>query len=173
MSAWWAFGLVYLLFAVGCGGALWERERLLNAGGERGVKWWGALVLSSALWPVVGLLWGPSRPVPAQPPQAREEPWKRGPGVIAVDLMYRGSITTPGTRMVLDYETLRTQGAPEGSVAMVTSENRLYTRYDGEWVVYRDPDCPRCDHDDHRCHGCGEPLPHALVVCRNCMKENL
>lgn len=182
MSVWWAFGLVYLLFAVACGGALWERERLLNAGGERGLKWWGALVLSAALWPVVGLLWGPSRPVPPQPPQDRDErlqpdgpwllappkdwegDWEVGPGRI----LYTGPASAPGVRTVVTRDVLRLREDPEGSIVMVTSENRLYTRYDGEWVAYRDPDCPRCDHDDHRCGGCGEPLPHAATVCRDC-----
>lgn len=31
-----------------------------------------------------------------------------------------------------------------------------------------DPRCPRCDTDDHRCPGCGEPVRHDTVVCADC-----
>lgn len=28
--------------------------------------------------------------------------------------------------------------------------------------------CPKCDHDDHRCAGCGEPIEHGRVDCDDC-----
>jgi hypothetical protein len=34
--------------------------------------------------------------------------------------------------------------------------------------LVRDPGCERCDHDTHRCPGCGEPLPHGTEVCAGC-----
>lgn len=36
----------------------------------------------------------------------------------------------------------------------------------------RDPDnCDHCNYDTHRCHGCGEPLPHGVEVCEPCDEE--
>lgn len=32
----------------------------------------------------------------------------------------------------------------------------------------RQPDCHRCNYDNHRCPGCGEPLPHGTEVCEPC-----
>lgn len=31
-----------------------------------------------------------------------------------------------------------------------------------------EPYCWACDHDTHRCHGCGEPLPHGSYACKEC-----
>lgn len=30
--------------------------------------------------------------------------------------------------------------------------------------------CDRCNYDKHECPGCGEPLPHQLLVCEECRK---
>jgi hypothetical protein len=61
------FVAVIVVGALVTAGALFERERLQNPDGERGLKWWGALVVSSVMWPFVAGLWPDSRPVP--PPQ--------------------------------------------------------------------------------------------------------
>lgn len=61
---------LYLLVAAGVLGALLERERLLNPDGERGGRWVGAVILCSVFWPVVGLLWPESRPLPTPPPRS-------------------------------------------------------------------------------------------------------
>lgn len=31
--------------------------------------------------------------------------------------------------------------------------------------------CPRCDHDDHRCPGCGDPVPHGVAACVSCERD--
>ncbi|MFD8226918.1 hypothetical protein ACFV16_22405 [Streptomyces massasporeus] len=31
-----------------------------------------------------------------------------------------------------------------------------------------DPNCPKCDTDDHRCPGCGADVPHGVVACNDC-----
>jgi 8-oxo-dGTP diphosphatase len=33
--------------------------------------------------------------------------------------------------------------------------------------------CAKCDHDDHRCAGCGEPIEHGRVDCDACRAEDL
>lgn len=35
-------------------------------------------------------------------------------------------------------------------------------------AMTRDPGCPRCNYDAHRCHGCGTPLPHGIESCDGC-----
>ncbi len=32
----------------------------------------------------------------------------------------------------------------------------------------RDLSCDRCNYDQHRCKGCGEPLPHGTEICAGC-----
>lgn len=70
--------LVWAVGAVGWAGALWERERLLNAEGRRDWRWAGAWVLSSLAWPFVGLLWHRSRPVPSPQPPLRADDFYQG-----------------------------------------------------------------------------------------------
>ncbi len=31
-------------------------------------------------------------------------------------------------------------------------------------------DCERCNYDTHRCHGCGQPLPHGTELCADCRR---
>lgn len=35
-----------------------------------------------------------------------------------------------------------------------------------------DPNCPRCDTDNHRCPGCGTSTDHARHVCAECNAAN-
>lgn len=32
--------------------------------------------------------------------------------------------------------------------------------------------CERCNHNDHRCPGCGDDLPHGTGVCTDCKREH-
>lgn len=91
---WWVEFLgavVAVVWALGVGvaaGVLWERERLLNPDGAREVRWLGALVLCALLWPLVRVLWGPSRSSTPQPPpgvdtEAEQLP-PLGPGLVHV-----------------------------------------------------------------------------------------
>lgn len=37
----------------------------------------------------------------------------------------------------------------------------------------RDPNCSLCNHDQHICQGCGEPVPHELGrICERCRAEH-
>lgn len=80
---WAEWGGVVVVVVWGMGvlvavGVLWERERLLNPDAKGEWRWLGALVLCAVLWPLVRVLWGPSRPAPPQPPEPAS--YVPGPG---------------------------------------------------------------------------------------------
>lgn len=79
------FAAVLVVGALITAGALFERERLQNPEGERGLKWWGALVVSSVMWPFVAGLWPDSRPVPPPQPSDRVVGDRSDPGMTFVE----------------------------------------------------------------------------------------
>lgn len=107
-TAVWAVGALVTL------GVLAERERLQNADGERGWRWWCALVFSAVAWPFVAALWPDSRPVPSpQPPRGESLPtyentaWSRVP-----TSMVRRAIAVVATSRFLRDMTLVQDGQP-------------------------------------------------------------
>jgi hypothetical protein len=197
VTALWALGLLYVLFGVACAGALWERERLLNADGDRDLRWWGALLLSAALWPVVGLLWGPSRPASPQPgagvdTETEQLPPPAGytgslplyvvPSASSPDAPPDGFLVgrvvevprheqgwEPVFVVVASYGDLLRVPGNEGQRALVQERQGMtYLYVDGQWRVMRDEACDKCDTDRHVCPGCGEPLYHYRVLCKEC-----
>lgn len=59
--------------------------------------------------------------------------------------------------------------APGGYIGDSTRREIAYAHRLGKRVTWRtDALCPQCNHDDHRCPGCGEPVPHGTVACSGC-----
>lgn len=196
----WLAG-TWFVGAVFAAGLLWEREHILQNPEMRQPWWWASYLFTAACWLVLWPLWGDSRPVLPQPPEPEEgylgadsrfvytppeevgsADWSIGPGLVFVpepgpprmvrtDLLYRGPEGSAGYGIVDTFDSLATP-APEGSICVVADEpGRLYGFVNGEWRVKIERDCPRCDTDNHTCHGCGTSLWHYAATCAECARE--
>lgn len=140
-------GAVLVVGALVTFGVLLERERLQNPDGERGPKWWGALVVSSIMWPFVAGLWPDSRPVPPPQPELMGPPrWREVPPPPERELlpedeasMYRGPYFIPaGDKMAkVERPTVLAVLPPltPGDRVFVESVGLVFVRGQMHWAV--------------------------------------
>lgn len=127
-AAVWVVGALITL------GVLLERERLQNEEGDRGWRWWCALVISGLGWPFLAALWPASRPVP--PPQPEQgsplptyentDPWRVGPGHLFHPATSAGTgVVTPRELMHV-FPTVTTAYVRSHQVAVVRTQGDLW-----------------------------------------------